>query len=178
MIYPPSATGLNLTAVKWSVILLAVVAMLLAAYSHGSHVRDGELAKVERDTALAYAGEIVARQQSADHLAEQNAALRAAQASRDRIITKEIVKYEFIAPPGLRCTLPGAFRLLHDAAATGQDPAAETGSLAAGNAQPVDDATLLRTIGHNYAACRNAIAQVEGWQRRYHALEATDEKSR
>lgn len=174
MIYPPSVTGFNLATVKWTVILLALIALGLTAYSHGRQVRSGELAQVERDTALAYAAGIVERQQTADQLAAHNEQLQAAQAPKDRIITKEIVKYEFITPPGLRCTLPGAFRLLHDAAATGHPTAAETGPLDAASADPIADAPLLQTIGHNYTACRRAIAQVEAWQRRYHALEASE----
>lgn len=172
MIYPPSVTGFNLATVKWTVILLALITLGLTAYSHGRHVRTGELAQVERDTAIAYAAEIVARQQTADQLAEQNAALLARQAPRDRVITQEIVKYEIITPPGYRCTLPGAFRLLHDAAATGNPTAPETGTLDAASADPIADAPLLQTIGYNYTACRRAIAQVEAWQRRYHALES------
>lgn len=177
MISPTAVTGLNLAAVKWSVILLAIIALGLVSYSHGRQVRDGELAQVERDTAIAYAGEIVARQKTADALAEQSATLRSAQAPKDRFITQEIVKYEFITPPGLRCTLPGAFRLLHDAAATGEPTATEAGPLAAASADPVADAPLLETIGHNYTACRRAIAQVEGWQRRYRALEESHAES-
>ena len=172
MLLPPSILpGLN---VKWAVALLVAIAIGLAAYHHGRHVRTGELAQVERDTAIAYAAGIVERQQTADALATQNAALLAAQSGKDKIITQEIVKYEFIAPPRLRCTLPGAFRLLHDAAATGHPTAAETGPLDAASADPIEDAPLLETIGHNYTACRRAIAQVEAWQRRYHALEASE----
>lgn len=174
MIYPPSVTGLNLATVKWTVILLALITLGLTAYSHGRHVRSGELARVERDTALAYAAGIVERQHTAAALAAQNAALLAAQSGKDKTITKEIVKYEFITPPGLRCTLPGAFRLLHDAAATGNPTAPPAGALDAASADPIEDAPLLETIGHNYTACRRAIAQVEAWQRRYHTIEASE----
>lgn len=163
--------GMN---IKWAVALLAGVAIALAAYSHGRHVRTGELAQVERDTALAYAAGIVERQHTAAALAAQNAALLAAQSGKDKIVTKEIVKYEFITPPRLRCTLPGAFRLLHDAAATGNPTAPQAGALDAASADPIEDAPVLETIGHNYTACRRAIAQVEAWQRRYRALEATE----
>ncbi len=170
MLLPPSLLpGLN---VKLAVALLAVIGLALAAYSHGRHVRAGELAKVERDTALAYAAGIVERQQTADRLAEQNAALLAAQSGKDKIITQEIVRYEFITPPGQRCTLPGTFRLLHDAAATGNPTAPQAGTLDAAGADPIEDAPLLETTGHNYTACRRAIAQVDAWQRRYHAIEA------
>lgn len=172
MLLPPSLIpGLN---VKWAVALLAGVAIALAAYSHGRHVRTGELAQVERDTALAYAAGIVERQQTADALAAQNATLLSAQSGKDKIITKEIVKYEFVTPLRLRCTLPGTFRLLHDAAATGNPTAPPAGAMDAASADPIEDAPLLETIGHNYTACRRAIAQVEAWQRRYHALEASE----
>ena len=169
-LFPPG-TGINLTVVKWAVIALASIGLLLAAYSHGRHVAEGEVAQAQRETALAYAAEIVNQQTLADQLARDNAALRSAQAPKDRIITKEIVKYEFITPPGQRCTLPGTFRLLHDAAATGQPPATEAGPLAPAAPEPVADATALETIGQNYATCRDTAARLDGWQRRYHQLE-------
>lgn len=172
MFLSPPGTGINLTVVKWAVIALASIGLLLAAYSHGRHVAEGEVAQAQRETALAYAAEIVNQQTLADQLARDNAALRSAQAPKDRIITKEIVKYEFITPPGQRCTLPGTFRLLHDAAATGQPPAPEAGTLAAQSADPVADAPLLQTIADNYATCRETAAQLSAWQHRHQLLEA------
>ena len=178
MTFPPSVTGLNVAAAKWTLIALVFLGSIFAAYQHGRHVVEGEKAAAERDIAIVYAGEIVAQQAAAEDLAAKNHQLRTARAGRDRIIEKEIVRYEQVTPPALRCALPGAWRLRHDAAATGL-PAADAGAgtLDAGAAAPVDDAAALRTVGANYAACRDAIAQVDAWQRRYHRLEAPDEKA-
>lgn len=177
MLIPPTLFGINTAVLKWTVIAALVAAAVLATYRHGHHVCQGEVAAAQRDIAIAYAGEIVANGEKADALAAQNNALRAAQAPKDRTIIKEVTRYEFIEPPGNRCTLPGTWRLLHDAAATGQPPATETGPLAARATDPVTDAAALRTIADNYAACRNDAAKLEAWQRRYHAIEAAHEKA-
>lgn len=174
---PFPTISISPTVARWSVIALALIGLALGIYRHGRHVAEGEVAAAQRDTALAYAARIVEQQDEADRLAEQNAALRAAQGAKDQLIIKEITRYVEVTPPGLRCHLPGAFRLLHDAAATGNPTAAEAGPMAAAGADPVADTTLLETIGINYTACRKAIAQVEAWQRRYQALEARHEKA-
>lgn len=177
MLIPPTLFGINTAVLKWTVIAALVAAAVLATYRHGRHVAEGEVAAAQRDIAIAYAGEIVATGEKADQLAAENNALRAAQAPKDRTIIKEVTRYEFIEPPGNRCTLPGTWRLLHDAAATGQPPATEAGPMAARTADPVEDATALKTTADNYAACRNDQAKLAGWQRRYKAIEAAHEKT-
>lgn len=158
-------------AVRLLAGLLLIVLTAFACYRHGRHVAEGEKAEAERDIAIAYAGEIVARQGIADWLTAENGTLRAAQAPKDRIITREITRYETVTLPAERCLLPGTWRVRHDAAATGDPAFAETGLLAAGEDAPVEDAAALETIGDNYQICREAIAKLAGWQRRYAALE-------
>jgi len=165
--------GLNLTVVKWGALAIAAAGALLAAYFHGRHVAEGEIAEAQRTVAIAYAARIVEQQDEADRLAEQNAALRSAREAQDRVITKEITRYVETTPAAIRCRLPGTFRLLHDAAATGQPAFAASGPLADAAADPVEDATALEIVGDNYAACRDAIAKLEGWQRRQRALSGT-----
>lgn len=177
MIPSPTLFGINTAVLKWTVIAALVAAAVLTTYRHGRHVAEGEVAAAQLNIAIAYAGEIVANGEKADQLAAENNTLRAAQAPRDRTIIKEVTRYEFIEPPGNRCTLPGTWRLLHDAAATGQPPAAEAGPLATRSADQVTDAAALRTIADNYAACRNDAAKLEAWQRRYKAIEAAHEKT-
>ena len=173
MFLPPSVASLNLATAKWSVIALLSLGLLLIAYQHGRHVVEGEKATAERDTAIAYAGEIIKHQDEARRLAEENAAIRAAQAPKDRLITREITRYA--THPDRHCRLPGAFRLLHDGAATGQLVAVPgTGPLADGTADPVEDTTILQTIDENYAACRETAARLEGWQRRQRAISRAD----
>lgn len=177
MLPSPTLFGINTAVLKWAVIAALIAAATLATYRHGRHVAEGEVAAAQLDIAIAYAGEIVANADKADALATENDALRAAQAPKDRTIIKEVTRYEFIEPPGNRCTLPGTWRLLHDAAATGQPPATETGPLATRTADPVEDIAALQTLADNYIACRNDAAKLEAWQRRYKALEAAHEKA-
>lgn len=171
MIPSLSIANVNATVIKWAVIAVALLTMALTAYSHGRHVAEGEIAQAQRDIALAYAAEIVNKQSIADQLAIDLAALRQAQTPKDRVITKEIIKYESTTPARQRCTLPGRFRVLHDAAATGDATAAETGPLATPAPDPVEDTALLQTLGENYTACRETAARLTGWQRRYHQIE-------
>lgn len=177
MLIPPTLLGINTAVIKWTVIAAMFAVGFLSTYRHGHHVCQGEVAAAQRDIAIAYAGEIVANGEKATALAAQNDALRAAQAPKDRTIIKEVTRYEFIEAPGNRCTLPGTWRLLHDAAATGQPPVTETGPLAARTADPVEDTAALQTLADNYIACRNNAAKLEAWQRRYQAIEAAHEKA-
>lgn len=151
--------------------LLVIALTAFAGYRHGRHVVEGEKAQAERDIAIAYAGEIIARQGIADGLTAENGTLRAAQAPKDRIITREITRYETVTLAAQRCLLPGTWRVRHDAASTGDPAFAETGLLAAGEDAPVEDAAALQTVSDNYQICRDAIAKLAGWQRRYAAIE-------
>lgn len=153
------------------VVALVAVAIFGGGYIKGAASVRADVAQEKLDIALAYAGEIVRRQDTADGLAAENATLRAVQAPKDRIITKEITRYVQVTPPALRCVLPGTWRLRHDLAATGDPAAAEAGPLAAGTDAPVEDATALEIVGDNYQTCRVAIAKLEGWQRRYLTFE-------
>lgn len=103
-----------------------------------------------------------ADQQAVDQLGSQQAKSNADQAVKDRVITREVIRYVQVTPADARCTLPGTWRVRHDAAATG-DPAQAAG-LAADAAIPVADDTALATVAENYTACRGYIEQVAGWQ--------------
>lgn len=158
----------------WSqgaIIILLALSIFGSGYLKGAASVRADIADEKLEIALAYAKEIVANQRIADGLADENTRLRSAQEPKDRLITKEITRYVQVTRPADRCTLPGTWRLRHDAAATGT-PDPETGPVAAGTGNPVEDATALEIIGENYLACRDAIAKVAGWQRRYQTLEA------
>ncbi|UCV02299.1 hypothetical protein [Dechloromonas denitrificans] len=165
----PQLNALALRLIVGAALLLALV---IGSYYYGRHVLAGEVAADKLAEALAYAGEIVKAQDTADKLAEENTQLRTAQAPKDRIIAQEITRYVQVTPPAQRCTLPGTWRLRHDAAATGQPAPTEAGPVVDGSADPVADAAALETVGDNYAACRESIAKLEGWQRRQRAIEA------
>ena len=143
-----------------AILLLAAVltASHLTAYHMGRRAEDG----AKLDQALAYAAEIVERQGRVDALAVELETERAKRIPKNRIITREVVRYETL-PADRRCTLDPAWRLLHDAAATGEP--ADAARVAAGDAEPVADATALRVVADNYEQCREYIEQVRGWQR-------------
>lgn len=168
------ASLLGTVGAAWSgyaVIALIAVALFGSGYMKGAASERADIDQEKLETALAYAGEILAQQDRANGLAADIEKLRTAQAPKDRFITREITRYVKVTPPADRCTLPGTWRLLHDAAATGTPIAAETGPLAAAAANPVADAAALETIGINYEACRTDQAKLAGWQRRYQTLE-------
>ena len=136
----------------------ALTASHLTAYHMGRNAEDA----AKLDQALAYAAEIVERQGKVDALAADLEAERAKRIPKNRVITKEVVRYAQL-PADRRCTLDPAWRLLHDAAATGEP--ADAARVAAGDAEPVADAAALETVAGNYEACREYIDQLRGWQR-------------
>lgn len=144
-----------------------IAALLLAAVLTASHLTAYHMgrnadATAKLDQALAYAAEIVERQGKVDALAADLEAERAKRIPKNRIITKEVVRYETL-PADRRCTLDPAWRLLHDVAATGEP--ADPARVAAGAAEPVADATALEVVAGNYEACREYIERLRGWQR-------------
>lgn len=144
-----------------------IAALLLAAVLTASHLTAYHMGRraehgVKLDQALAYAAEVAERQGKVDALAAELEAERAKRIQKNKIITREVVRYETL-PADRRCTLDPAWRLLHDAAATGEP--ADTARVADGDADPVADAAALETVAGNYEACRDYIEQIEGWQR-------------
>ena len=141
-----------------------LVICVLATLSHGGAYFMGRasLDQQRLDDALAYADEIVARQGVADTLAADLETERAKRIPKNRTITREVIRYVELHPDR-RCTLDPAWRLLHDAAATGEP--ADTARVAAGAADPIEDAAALESVAGNYEQCRDYIAQLEGWQR-------------
>lgn len=143
----------------WLIILPIT---FLAGFSAGWSVySDRQDAKVLQQVVQAVEKKDAA-QQDVDQLAIDQATTLATQAVKDRIITREVIRYVQVTPAADRCTLPGTWRVRHDAAATG-DPAQTTG-VAADAANPVADDTALATVAENYTACRGYIEQVAGWQ--------------
>ena len=146
-------------------LLLAALAIAVSSYQFGRHVMAGEVAE-QKLTA-----ERQAAQDLADGLAEENALLRAGAAPVEKLITKEVLRYVDVTPAVRRCTLPGTWRLRHDAAATGVPLAADAGPVGLDPAAAVEDAAALETVSDNYGAARECFAKLAYWQRRYHQLE-------
>lgn len=160
------AEGLKIAATG-----LLIVSVLIGAYNFGRHVKDGEVAKERLQQAQQIEALQEDRQAKADELALLNAARRAETAPREKLITREVLRYVDVTPPADRCTLHGTWRVRHDAAATGLPLAPESGSLAPGTLAPIEDAAALETVADNYAAARECAEKLAGWQRRYRALE-------
>ncbi|MBI2306093.1 MAG: hypothetical protein HYU78_02205 [Rhodocyclales bacterium] len=137
----------------------------------GWDYRDGKAAQQQLAVAQAYADWAEQARTKADTLAADLSAARTAQAPKERLITKEITRYVQVTPAADRCTLPGTWRVRHDAAATGVPLGPESGPVALGAGGPVEDAAALDTIGDNYAAARECFAKLAGWQRRYREVE-------
>lgn len=85
-------------------------------------------------------------------------------------IDREVIRY-VNTPVRAAVSLPGDWRVLHDAAATGELP--ET-PFAAGfftsAARPVDDAAALATVARNYEQCALWREQLIGWQQWYETI--------
>lgn len=76
------------------------------------------------------------------------------QTARERVVYRDIIKEVPSYVPSDLPMLPGPFRMLHDAAATGS-PLPEAGGASAADAAAVTPAALARTITENYERCRN-----------------------
>lgn len=137
----------------------------------GYDYRDAEAARDQLAVAEAYADWAEQQQARADQLDTDLSAARSAQAPRERLITKEITRYVQVTPPDRRCTLPGTWRVRHDAAATGVPIDAESGSVGLGADAAVEDAAALETVGDNYAAARECGKKLDYWIRRYRTIE-------
>jgi hypothetical protein len=135
------------------VLLLAIAAAALEVHHKGK-----ELAQAR--TEVAHTQALLESMQTASK-ATNHATTKLAQ-DRVRIYTEAaqvIHDIPTFIPPGA-CELPAGFRVLHDAAATGQAPEASRGP--DGPAVPAED--LAATIADNYTACRDVAAQLGALQ--------------
>lgn len=144
------------------VVGIAFVVSNAGSFFYGQHVEEAEAAQAQLETERLAAAVLKLKQVKVAALDLALAKANAARYSRDRIIIQEVARYEHVTPAADRCTLPGAWRLRHDLAATGES--ADPARLAAGGAAPVTDAAALATVADNYIDCRGAIEQVKGWQ--------------
>jgi hypothetical protein len=148
---------------NYLVILLLWLATLGLAGGIGWGLRGDHEAARDLDAVSVAIEQKDAAQSAVDQLDGAQATEQAARTVKDRIITREVIRYVEITPPESRCALPGSWRVQHDAAATGE-PATDPAGLAAGAADSVTDAAALETVAENYSRCRAAIEQVRGWQ--------------
>lgn len=149
-----------MVGLKTTLAAFAVGAIIGLASGWSMHA-DREAAR-QLKTAQASSQRTAEGKDKGDALATTQAKAAASQATKDRVITKEVIRYVEVTPAADRCTLPGTWRMRHDASATGEP--AEPTRLAHGATDPVDDAAALETVADNYAGCRHVIEQVKGWQ--------------
>lgn len=146
-------------------ILVALVVLGVTnagSFFYGQHVEAAEAAQAQLETERLAAAALKLKRDKVAALDSALAKSNTVRAGRDRIIIQEVIRYEQATPAADRCTLPGAWRLRHDAAASGEP--ADPARLVAGGADPVTDAAALATVADNYIDCRGAIEQVKGWQ--------------
>ncbi len=98
----------------------------------------------------------LAHQEEIDGLAKGFALKAAKQRVITQTITREVDKYV----PNTLPMLPGGFRVLHDAAATGQ----EIDDSGRADAFPVAPKDVAATVAENYAECRYDQARLEALQ--------------
>jgi len=162
---------MNTLAIRALVISTVLAAVAVGSYQFGRHVKTGEVAEQNLKTEREQQQQVQALQDKADLLATANVLIRAQKEPKERLITKEIATYVEVTPADQRCSLPGTWRVRHDAAATGIPLTAETGSLAVGADAEVEDAAALETVGDNYRTARDCGDKLDGWIRRYRQLE-------
>ena len=155
--------------------LLILLAVWLATCTGSAWIgwdyRGGKVAADRLDAIEIQAKLIEEATTRSEALKTQLSAARSALTKANQTITREIVRYEQVTPADQRCTLPGTWRVRHDAAARGMPLTPDAGSLALGSSGPVEDATALETVAENYAAARECAEKLNGWQRRYRALD-------
>lgn len=161
-----------ISAQRLLILLVAWLSSCAGSAWLGWDYRDGKVATQKLKAVEALQAQFDKAQGRNDSLELQLAALRTAQAPKDRQITKEVTRYVQVTPPAQRCTLPGTWRVRHDAAATGIPPAADAGPLAAGTDAPVEDAAALETIADNYADARDCGLKLDAWIRYYRSIES------
>ncbi len=158
---------MNIPTLSLPTKLLIVVALMalsaIAAGRMGYQLAEGQAARAELDLQRQIDAQRQAGERRLDRLAVDLETERTARKQRDRIINKGVQSYVQIVPIDRQCVLDGRWRLLHDAAASGEPT--DTARLATGAASPVADATAIDTIAGNYEACREWRAQLIGWQR-------------
>jgi hypothetical protein len=110
--------------------------------------------------------------------AELQAALEREKARQAQVVEKVVIEYrdrvKVIKEKGdeivkavpyyvrASCALPGGWRVLHDAAASGSFPEDPDGAIAA--AEPVEGVAAAETVASNYAACRADQARLAALQ--------------
>lgn len=176
---PAIPAGITAALGRWAILALLGVLLFCLGHFHGVDTAEKAQAEKLLDATLAYAERIGELEDLGQSLTAENASLRAAQAPKERVVTREVFRYVEVTPPDRRVVLHGTWRVRHDAAAAGtvpEGPAAgplADGAFGSPEAPPVPDNVALETVADNYSGCREAVAKLEGWQRRQRKLSGT-----
>lgn len=141
-------------------IIVMVLATVLAVYGKGRNDERGAWKARMEQTKAAAAKETL-------RLVEKNYVIAIAAAEvieRERTVTRNLIKKVNVYVPVDSCPLPGGFRVLHDSAARGEDPAAAGRTDAA--AVAAQDAASI--VIENYGLCREdqqRLISLQQWAR-------------
>lgn len=141
--------------------IAAVIAVLLAGSHWKMYVLGKDAVRVEWQAEKAAAEQQAENnrllaQSSINKIDRKGSEKAKKQAEADQSIIAKVPEYA----PSTLPMLPGSVRVLHDAAATGQ----EIDSSSAANASPVSASTLTATAARNYIAARKDQAALEELQ--------------
>ena len=138
-----------------AIFLAAVVGAFSIGFGKGSASRNGEIAS------LSAAIEVSKRLAAEAERKASEASARVVVEYRDRIKTiREVTPGEIQLVEVVKesnCELPGAWRVLHDSAASGSAPAQDS----AGTVSPAD---AIETVTENYRIARENAARLEALQ--------------
>ncbi len=143
----------------WTVSVIALLFFTLGNLQGSSHARDkcmAEKAAAEIHTSHV---ETVQAQTTVDVVtkyAQRASDMRA----RSQSITSKVSHYVPTKTDSSACALPSGWRLLHDAAATGELPITTSGA----DAAVVTPQEAASTVSDNYATCRANALQLDALQ--------------
>ncbi len=123
------------------------------AYVSGRASGKAEMQALWNEQSLSAERAVRAEEEKNKKIAQQTMSQLAEATAKERVIYRDIIKEVPTYVPSDLPVLPGSFRVLHDAAATGSE-LPEAGSAGGVDATAVPVIEIAATIAKNYAACR------------------------
>jgi hypothetical protein len=149
-----------LKALPWLGLVLLMALAAFGIHSAGAHAEQQrqQIKQLQAENTRLAADLTTARSQAAATEAVLSA--RVESKARIQTVTKEIIREVPVLVPAGTPPLPGGWRVLHDAAATGTPPAPPGGP----DEAPVPAAEAAETVVENYGVCRDTADQLEKLQ--------------
>lgn len=142
-----------LKAIPW---LLAVA---LIGFT-GWHLRAKQAAYEAQEAELKQLRIDLSEQKQLTAAADSVMSARVESAARIQTVTKEVIREVPVRVPAGTPDLPGGWRVLHDAAVSGEVPAAPGGA----DEAPVPAAAAAETVVENYGSCRDTADRLDKLQ--------------